>query len=184
MPNTDLPNAKLILLYILSKVPGIPSSELMSLAIQSLYMDYFLYMQAKEELKRDHLMLEAVRKGETRLDAESRPIELCDISPEGTTVLTRLLPTMSSGILSYLTDATSDKLRDTRRESSVLAGYSPDANGAYLVRLVLSDGARTTADLKLYAPDEKTAENMCRRWKVSTADVYTSLIKDLSSESE
>lgn len=184
VPNTDLPNAKLILLYILWKVPGIPSSELMDQAIQSLYMDYFLFIQAKEDLKRDHLMLEAVRKGETRLDAARRPIELCDLSPEGETVLTRLLPTMSSGVLAYLTAATADKLRETRREASVLAGYAPDANGTYLVRLVLSDGARTTADLSLFAPDEKTAANMCRRWKESTAGVYTSLIKDLFTESE
>lgn len=184
MPNTDLPNSKLILLYILWKVPGIPSSEIMDLAIQSLYMDYFLFMQAKEELKRDHLMLEAVRKGESRLDAARRPIELCDLTPEGMAVLTRLLPTMSSGVLAYLTAATDDKHRDTNRQASILAGYAPDANGAYLVRLVLSDGPRTTADLSLFAPDEKTAANMCRRWKESTAGVYTSLIRDLSSESD
>lgn len=184
MPNTDLPNAKLILLYILSKVPGIPSSDLMNQAIESLYMDYFLFIQAKEELKRDHLMQEASRKKETRVDAKRRPIELCDITPEGEAVLIRLLPTMPSGVMAYLTAATETKLIRTRKDASVLAGYSPDANGAFLVHLVLTDGARKTAELSLFAPDEKAAANMCRRWKESTADVYTSLLKNLMGSSE
>ena len=44
MANTDLPNAKIIILFILSKVSGISSSQLMDCAMESLYMDYFLYM--------------------------------------------------------------------------------------------------------------------------------------------
>ena len=65
---------------------------------------------------------------------------------------------------------------------SVLANYLPDANGAYQVRLMLSDGARTTAELLLFAPNEETAQKMCRRWKESTAGIYMTILTQLQSD--
>ena len=41
MANTDLPNAKIIILFILSKVDSIPSAKLTDCALESLYVDYF-----------------------------------------------------------------------------------------------------------------------------------------------
>jgi len=48
----------------------------------------------------------------------------------------------------------------------------------------LSDGARSTADLTLFAPNEEIAQKMCRRWKESTADIYMTIISSLQSESK
>jgi len=174
--------AKLIILYILKECPGIPSQELMDHAIASLYMDYFTYVQALEELRRDRLLQQAVRKDEALLDAGRRPIERCDITPEGEVVLSFLLPKMPVGIRSYLTTETENRRSDNRKRTSVMADYSVDANGAYRVHLILSDGVRKTADIALIAPNEKTAREMCRRWKESTADIYTQLLRSLSSE--
>ena len=47
MSNSQLPNAKLIILYILQKIPGISATDLMKQSIDSLYMDYFMFSQAK-----------------------------------------------------------------------------------------------------------------------------------------
>ena len=94
VPDIDLPNGKLILLYMLHQVSSVPSAELMDWAVESLYLDYFSFVQAREELKRDRLIVEATRKGETRVDAAGRPIELCDITPEGELVLGQLLPSL------------------------------------------------------------------------------------------
>ena len=48
MANTDLPNAKIIILFILSKVDSIPSAKLTDCALESLYVDYFSFSQAKK----------------------------------------------------------------------------------------------------------------------------------------
>ncbi|MBN1891422.1 MAG: DUF4364 family protein [Clostridiales bacterium] len=181
MTEPNLTNAKLILLYIVKEFPGIPSAELMDHAIGSLYMDYFSYIQALEDLRRDRLLIRSVRKNESHRDASHRPIERCDITPEGESVLAFLLPKMPAGIRAYLSTETANRRKDDRRESSVIADYSIDATGSYRVQLVLSDGSRNTAELFLSAPDEKTAKEMCRRWKESTADIYAQLLRSLSS---
>jgi len=175
-------DAKLILLYIVNEFRGIPSPELMDHAIASLYMDYFTYIQATEELRRDRLLHQAVRKGEEELDSCGRPIERCDITPEGERVLSFLLPKLPAGIRTYLTAETESRQSENRKRSSVFADYSIDANGAYRVHLILSDAVRKMCDITLTAPDEKTAREMCRRWKESTADIYTNLLHALSSD--
>ena len=182
MTDPEITNAKLILLYIVKEFPGIPSRELTDHAIASLYMDYFTYIQALEELRRDRLLQQAVRKDESLLNADRKPIERCDITPEGELVLSFLLPKMPPGIRSYLTAETNDRRTDNRKRTSVLADYSVDANGFYQIRLQLTDGVRKTADIKLSAPDEKSAKEMCRRWKESTADIYGNLLRSLSSD--
>jgi len=184
VPDIELPTGKLILLYMLHQVSSIPSGDLMNWATESLYLDYFSFMQAKEELKRDRFIMEAVRKGETRLDAMGRTLELCDITPEGEIILQHLLPTLPTYIRAYFTKSAPKWRQAKHEESSVLASYLPDANGAYRVRLSLTDGSRMTADLTLYAPNEEIAQKMCRRWKSSTADIYTALISGLESESD
>lgn len=178
----DLPNGKLILLYMLHQVKNVPSPELMNWAVESLYLDYFSFVQAKEELKRDHLMTEAVRKGESRTDPSGRPLELCDITPEGEIVLLQLLPALPSPIRAYLSSAAPGWSRKAHADASVTANYVPDTDGAYKVRLTLTDGARITADLSLFAPNEDAAQKMCRRWKESTAGIYTSLLVSLNPD--
>jgi hypothetical protein len=184
MTETDIKSGKLMLLYMLKQVRSIPSLDLQAWAIESLFLDYFLFMQAKEELKRDHMMIEAVRKGETRCDASGRPVELCDITPEGELVLNPLIASIPTHIQAYFSNTAQKWSRKARQDRSVLASFSPDANGAFLVRLSLFDGANTTVDLTLSAPDTATAKKICRRWKESTADIYRSLLISLTDESK
>ena len=181
VPDIDLPNGKLILLYMLHQISSVPSGDLMNWAVDSLYLDYFSFVQAKEDLIRDRFIIEASRKGEKRVDAMGRPLELCDITPEGELVLQQLLPTLPAHVRAYLTKAAPKWKQAVHEEASILASYLPDANGAYQVRLTLSDGVRTTADLSLFAPDEESAQKMCRRWKESTADIYMAILTSLKS---
>ncbi len=182
MTAQDLPGGKLILLYMLSKVSGIPASDLQAWAVESLYLDYFSFAQAKEELKRDHLLAEAVRKGETRKDASGHLIELCDITPEGDAVLTRLLSTIPMTAQAYLTQSAVRWGQNVRAQANVKATYDPDANGAYVVRLALYDGANRNCEIILSAPEEETAQKMCRRWKESTAGIYKNLLLSLCED--
>lgn len=181
MPNTELTTAKLIILYILRKVPGISPNELMSQSIDSLYMDYFLYTQAKNELIDSHLMTQSVRKGQRVTTASGKPEESCDITPEGQVVLTRLLPSIPSGALAYLTAEAEKKTKKDSIKNAISADYAPDADGAYEVRLSLTEGSKKIIDIRLHAPNQSTAKKMCRQWKDSTADIYSQIILQLSS---
>ena len=180
MSNSHLPNAKLIILYILQKIPGISATDLMKQSIDSLYMDYFMFSLAKDELIRDHLMIESIRKGETRKTASGHPLSLCDITPEGHSVLTRLLPTLPPAALSYLTAEASKSVVRIKKSTEVRSYFEPDADGHYNVHLILKEGERQVANITLNAPNEKIAEQMSRRWKENTSEVYATLINLLS----
>ena len=184
MSDIDLPTGKLMLLYMLHQVNSVPSSDLMDWAVESLFLDYFQFIQAKEALKRDRFIIEATRKGEKRTDSKGNLLEICDITPEGEIVLNQLLPTLPVHIRSYLTNSAKKQKQAAHESSSILANYLPDANGAYQVRLTLSDGARITAELLLFAPNEETAQKMCRRWKESTADIYMTILNSLQSDTK
>ena len=184
MPNTELTTAKLIILYILGKVPGISPTELMNQSLDSLFMDYFVYTQAKNELIESHLMTQSVRKGQRVTDPSGKLLESCDITPEGQTVLTRLLPSLPSGALAYLHSEAEKKVKSNTLSKAVSADFFPDADGAYDVRLSLSEGSKNVIDIRLHAPDRKTAEKMCRQWKSSTADIYSKFIINLSATEE
>jgi len=178
--NSQLPNAKLIILYILQKLPGISATDLMKQSIDSLYMDYFMFSQAKDELLRDHLMIESVRKGETRKNASGHPVALCDITPEGQSVLNRLLPTLPTAALSYLTAEASKSVINIKKSTEIRAYFEPDADGHYNVHMILKEGERIVANITLNAPTERIAEQMCTRWKSATSDIYATLINQLS----
>jgi hypothetical protein len=149
--------------------------------VESLYLDYFSFVEAKEELKRDHLMTEAVRKGETRTDPSGRPLELCDITPEG-----EIVSAASSGSSfphTRLSEQRGSRLepqgaRRCERYRKLRSRYgrrlqsAPDAYGR---------GPRNGRSLSFRA-DEDAAQKMCRQWKESTAGIYTSLLASLNPD--
>ena len=177
MANTDLPNAKIIILFILSKVSGIPSSQLMDCAMESLYMDYFLFSQAKTELLEQRLMTEGERKGELRKDASGKTVLSCDITPSGTEILARLLPSVPVGIRAYLSSASKTWNRESTEDSSVYADYSVNDEGTWDIDLRLMEKGSTTFSLKWTAPTEESARRTCARWRENTAEIYLSIIK-------
>jgi len=176
MAETDIQNQKLILLYMLKQVPEITSEEWLRWAIESLYFDYFSFMQTKEELKKDHLLFESKRKNEKRNDTSGAPVERCDLTPEGETILQQLLPNLAPSIRSYLYEEGKKRKKTERENDSVLSSYSPDANGKYQVSLLFHEAGSPVMDITLSAPDEKHAKEICRHWKESTADIYVKIL--------
>lgn len=182
MANTDLPNAKIIILFILSKVDSIPSAKLTDCALESLYVDYFSFSQAKKELLDAHLMTESVRKDESRKDASGKPILSCDITPEGEVILSRLLPSLPAGIRSYLSSASKSWRHEASEEKSVQADYAPNGEGTWDVDLRLIENGAATFSLHWVAPTETAAERTCKRWKSATAETYLEIVRLISEE--
>lgn len=182
MSNTDLPNAKIIILYILSKVDDISSSQLMDCAMESLYMDFFSYSQAKSELIAKKLMTEMVRKGELRKDAAGKPILSCYITPAGKEILERLLPSVPPAIRAYLTSASRNWQYAASESQSVYAEYMPNDEGAWIVDLRLIERGTTTFALRMTAPSEEVAARTCERWKEATAETYLEILRLLSEK--
>jgi hypothetical protein len=142
---------KLIILAILGQATGLTANQLMTLALETLYMDYFSFIQAYEELVRDHLITSAVRKEESQTDAAGQPLVRCDITPQGHTILQTLESRIPLPIRSYLASALSGWRKDQMRENTVTATVDPDADGFYQVRLRQHDGRKETVSITMFS---------------------------------
>lgn len=171
---------KLIILAILGQASGLTANQLMTLALETLYMDYFSFMQAYEELVRDHLITSAVRKDEPETDAAGQPLVRCDITPQGHTILQTLESRIPLPIRSYLASALNGWRRDQLRENTVTATVDPDADGFYQVRLRQHDGRKETVSVKLTVPNRSIAEAICANWRQVPQTLYLGLLSLLT----
>lgn len=182
MDTAELAINKLIILSILGRIQGITISQLTTLALETLYMDYFDFVTAYEELCRDHMAVEGVRKGEEKLDAVGRPVTRCDLTQAGRTVLSTLESRIPLPIRSYLAQACSGWQKDIRLQSTLTGTCEPDGNGLFLVRLKQNDGLKDLVDLRLSIPEKTMAQQICERWKRHPQTVYLGLLSLLTGE--
>ncbi len=182
MEHAELAINKLIILYILNRIPGITLGQLTTIALETLYMDYFGFVVAFEELCRDQMASESVRKGETRKDAAGHPVRRCDILPAGKAIFDTLEQRIPLPIRSYLAQACSGWQKDIRLENTLSADFEPDGNGFYLVRLKQNDGIKDLVNLTLTIPDKGMAQLICQRWQRNPQTVYLGLLSLLTGE--
>lgn len=180
MENEQRAIQKLIILAILGRANGLTVNQLTALALETLYLDYFDFIHAYEELVRDHLATESMRKGETMTDASGQPVTRCDITPQGQTILDTLENRIPLPVRSFLASTLAGWRKDQLRESTVTATFDPDANGFYQVRLKQHDGRKETVDLRLNVPSEAIARELCRNWRQYPQTLYMGLLTLLS----
>ncbi|MEA4888845.1 MAG: DUF4364 family protein [Clostridiaceae bacterium] len=182
METAELAINKLIILSILNRIQGITLGQLTELSLETLYMDYFDFATAFEELCRDHMAQESVRKSETVLDSVGRPVTRCDLTPQGRAVFNTLENRIPLPIRSYLAQACSGWQKDIRLRNTLSASCEPDANGFYQVRLKQNDGLKDLIDLYLTIPDKNMGQMICERWKRNPQTVYLGLLSLLTGE--
>ena len=180
MENEQRAIQKLIILAILGRANGLTVNQLTALALETLYLDYFDFIHAYEELVRDHLATESVRKGEALIDAAGQPVSRCDITPQGQTILDTLENRIPLPVRSFLASTLAGWRKDQLRENTVTATYDPDANGFYQVRLRQHDGRKETVDLRLTVPNEAIARALCENWRQYPQTLYMGLLTLLS----
>jgi len=173
---------KLIILSILNRIPGVTLSQLTTISLETLYMDYFDFVTAFEALCRDELAAESTRKGETVMDAIGRPVTRCDLTPRGKALFDTLENRIPLPIRSYLAQACSGWRKDIRLQNTLSASCDPDGNGFFTVRLRQHDGIKDLVDLRLSIPDRQMGQMICERWKRHPSTVYLGLLSVLTGE--
>lgn len=170
-------NQKIVLLYLLDALPGLTEPQLVRLALDSQYMDYFQFASRLEALCDDGLASRSVRKGEAVLDAFGQPVRRVDSTPRGQEVLEALRQSIPVPMRAYLAGAVEAARGDLRREDSVLADWAPGPDGFPMVHIRLREGARDLLDLRLLVPDAGAAERVCTTWKSRTQDLFPALLR-------
>lgn len=182
MERTELATTKLIILYILRRLPAVTLSQLTGLALDTLYMDYFGFASAYEGLRTDQMISASVRKDEQARDASGRSVVRCDLTDRGLAILETLEHKIPQPILSYLAQESAVWQKDIRRERQLSATSNPDGNGQFRVRLRQMEGENALIDLSLTIPDKALAQQICDRWQRLPQSMYLGLLALLSDE--
>lgn len=174
--------SKLIILTIVKQLPAITQIQLTNLSLETLYMDYFTFVQAFQDLVHDKLLVSSARKGENQKDSSGKPVVRCDITSQGEAVLSTLSSQIPMHIKAYLHQITASRRKDLRREHDVKADYSPDANGHYTVSLSQHDGVQEIISVNLSVPDKQVAKRICNQWKLQPGTTYVAVLALLAGE--
>lgn len=171
---------KIIILYILSRLPGITVAELTSLSLDTCYMNYFSFATAFEDLCVNKLVTKSHRKNEQCMDANNKPVVRCDNTSAGIDILNKLRHVIPENIHMFLTESAKNWEKLTKRATETISKYDPDLYGGYNVTLKLSDGIKDTVLLQLAVPTKEMAAKICDNWKLQTQEKYMSILKMLT----
>lgn len=176
----DMNQAKIFLLALADRIPGLPVADLQSYAQDTLFFDYFTVAEAYAELSSHQLLLAAEAKNETKRDALGQIIQRVHLTPAGRGVLDNLLP--------HLLPALHHQLelfnRNEQHKEAVNAHYSFDGDKSYTVVLTARDKGKELLQIKLSVPDEGRAREFCSRWSEVLPEIYQDLLNKLSEKNE
>ncbi len=176
---------KVILLYIADRLAGLTQDEFMDLAIDTIYMDYFEFSHIYDQLLGDHFLIEEIREGETRLDADGKPTKRVNITPSGKQILSSLYGTVPQAIRNHLKESTEVSLKVRSDSETVKATYSPDPNGNYRMHLQLNDDKMNSLfELNFTVPNREMAEQTSENWERHYAELYPKILAVLASKSK
>ena len=182
MERSELAITKLIILYIIRSLPAVTLSQLTSLALDTLYMDYFGFATAYEGLRNDQMITASFRDDEPARDAAGQSVIRCELTGQGRAILETLEHKIPAPIRSYLTQASASWQKDVRLERQLSAQCDADSHGQNLVRLCQSEGEKVLVDLALTIPDKSLALQICDRWQRLPQSMYLGLLALLSDE--
>jgi hypothetical protein len=172
----DTARNKVILLYIINRLPGLSVSSLTDLSIDTCYMNYFTFAAAFNELLHNKLITKSLRKGEVTTDSNNKPILRCDITQEGLSVLSRLDHIVPSNLPAYLSRTAQLWETAARQEREITATYQLELSGDFTVSLKIHDGVCELVSIRIAVPTKDIAENICQNWKNKSQENYLGLL--------
>ena len=168
---------KLLIMALCEALPGIRREELARLALDSLFLDYFQWSSALDELVETGLIHIATRKEESQRDAHGKHASRCGLTPKGCDALATLKSTLPDHILTYIEQQRQSAAPMLTAELDVHATYQPDGSGGYRVMLSRSFRQKEQLALTLAVPTESEAKTFCNLWESRSVDVYDAIYR-------
>lgn len=176
MSTSETVNNKMILLYIAGLREGLTQQELMTVALDTLYLDYFSFSKALEQLLIDNLLHKAQRKGEKQTDANGEPVYRFSITTAGRQVLNQLESSVPIPVQRNI-HATLNRFTDAaRKEQEVTAEYRASTIRGWQVDLAIRDQDLIIFSTGINVPQEEMAQAICATWLQSAGDLYPELL--------
>ena len=178
MADFSIAEAKIRILYLVSRVPGISYHLLMNRCLDQLYTDFFTFSRAYEELIAGNLMDREYDDGETAPAIGGT--ETLTISAGGKALLDDAMPAINSTVLANLDTSVKELIEEMRLAALVTSSKAPTPDGFWKVAL-FSDNSGMPFRAEVTVKTESEASELCRAWKSSYGKIpglFTRLIRD------
>ncbi len=182
MQNQWEANNKLLLLYLVDKLPGQTESDLMGLAIKTLYFDFFTYKQHLEQLLSQNLVYCAYKKDDPRKDAKGRAEERVYLTEQGQNILTELRENIPYPMRNTVDALSQNSKEEIENKDSIIAQYSLASDGFYHLELQLMNGTDCRFRTTLMLADEVSCKKMAKNWKTNPYAIYQEFLRILQAD--
>lgn len=161
---------KLMNLYMLKQVNfPLTNAQLTDFFLQHEYASYFTLQQALNELQESGLIRTESTHNSTRYE----------ITKEGEDTLSFFGKNISPAIVDDINQYLKENKFRLRNEVGNIADYYKSTNQDYIVHCEVREGKTTLIELNLSVPDKDQAEHMCARWKDSSQEIYSFVMKTM-----
>lgn len=161
---------KLMNLYMLKQVNfPLTNAQLTDFFLQHEYASYFTLQQALNELQESGLIRTESTHNSTRYE----------ITKEGEDTLSFFGKNISPAIVDDINQYLKENKFRLRNEVGNIADYYKSTNQDYIVHCEVREGKTTLIELNLSVPDKDQAERMCARWKDSSQEIYSFVMKTM-----
>lgn len=169
--------AKIHILYLVDKVPGVSYHMLMDSCMKSLYVDFFDFADAYEELISGNLM----NKSASQPGSEDAlgSTEILTITEGGRAVLSDLIGAMNNNLVGVL-DQIAQELKKEQEESKKITGYKAFTGSGYEVTLT-SEADDISTKIKICCDSEEQADLIIRNWRRDSGNITKSITDQLSN---
>lgn len=165
--------SKLKLLYIFNQF-GIPLTniELTSFALENNFMDYFLLQQILSDLYKSKFLDIHSQNGH----------EYYFLTDEGINALNMfgdMLP-------EYFTKDVNSKFekmqKDLKRKNELIGHYYKKSDNEFVVSFQVLENRSVVFNLSINVPTEDMAKSICKKWNSNPEEIFSSILKTLTSD--
>ncbi len=166
-PNEDLAENKVLILYLLSKLPdGIKSDNLYKIVSSANSINYFYFQELVTDLINTNLI------GSFTKDEDN----FIKITTEGANAL-ELTKSLLPGILKLKADNVfKDEVLNIEEESSVITEFIPKDENNYTVKCKIVEKNETIFEISTYAGSRERAKQISDNWNSNANSLYPKII--------
>ena len=170
MPESQLTQTKLLILYMLDRVDfPLTQAQISDLLLTHDYTDYPELRQALTELTDAGMVHAQSMHNRTHISLTEDGLDTLHYFES------RIPEEAKLDIKRYLTD-NKFALKDA---VSILSDYYRDQDGSYQARLIAKDNGTPLIELTLSVPDEEMAAHVCDVWQKKNQDIYQYVVNTL-----
>lgn len=164
---------KLIILYLLDNIDfPIANAQLTNFLLDKNYTNYFNIQEIYQDLLEDEYI---------RFDKINNNYVYC-ITKSGCEALSFFSNNLSPAIKDEIDSYIQENEYMLREEVSTIADYYEIKKDEYVTRLQVLERGSTILDLSLNVSSEESADQICKNWRILSADIYEYIITNLMAE--